>query len=419
MHPRRTLPALLLVVALVAGCSGSSGSDASAEGPASSEADGAAATTTTTEPTVEVEVYEGDDDGFYAVPDPLPDAPHGTLIRSQRVPEADPEGAEAYRIMYLSESVLDEPIAVTGLATVPIADAPEGGRPMMTTAHGTTGIADECAPSKELAPNEGTLVRAAFADEAIVASTDYEGLGTPGRHPYLVGESEGRSVIDALLAARQLPDAEAGDRFGIAGYSQGGHGALWAAEVSAEWAPDLELVGTFSGAPASEVGILLAAAYRLPQAGFAYMVIAGIAEAYDADPGIVLTDRGVGLLDAVDEGCARDTFAAVSGIPVEELVRPGGSGEEPWATLGPAQDAGTRKTNDAPVLIIHSRQDETVPLFFSEAVTERMCAEGITVERRLLDEGSHGGAAPEAYRQAMDWMHDRFAGEGEPASTCP
>ncbi|MCB0972282.1 MAG: hypothetical protein KDA97_12310, partial [Acidimicrobiales bacterium] len=244
MRARRTASTLLIALVLAAGCSSSSGSDAADDGATDPGAD-AADTTTTTEPTIEVDVYEGDDDGFYEVPDPLPEGPHGTLIRYQRVPDADPEGASAYRIMYLSESVLDEPIAVTGIATVPTAEAPAEGRTMMTTAHGTTGIADECAPSKKGGANEGTLVRRAFADTAVVASTDYEGLGTPGRHPYLVGESEGRSVIDALLAARELPDAETGTRFGIAGYSQGGHGALWAAEVSAEWAPDLELVGTF------------------------------------------------------------------------------------------------------------------------------------------------------------------------------
>ena len=417
MRARRTASTLLIALVLAAGCSSSSGSDAADDGATDPGAD-AADTTTTTEPTIEVDVYEGDDDGFYEVPDPLPEGPHGTLIRYQRVPDADPEGASAYRIMYLSESVLDEPIAVTGIATVPTAEAPAEGRTMMTTAHGTTGIADECAPSKKGGANEGTLVRRAFADTAVVASADYEGLGTPGRHPYLVGESEGRSVIDALLAARELPDAETGTRFGIAGYSQGGHGALWAAEVSAEWAPDLELVGTFSGAPASEVGVILAAAYRLPQAGFAYMMIAGIAEAYDADPAIVLTPKGVDLLDAVDEGCARETFAAVSGIPVEELVIPGGTGEPPWDELGPAQDAGQRKTNDAPVLIIHSEGDEVVPLFFSEQVTNRMCDNGQVVERRLIDEGGHTPAAVPAYDQAMAWMADRFAGEVDPISSC-
>jgi acetyl esterase/lipase len=40
-----------------------------------------------------------------------------------------------------------------------------------------------------------------------VVRTAYEGLGTPGVHPHLVGTSEGRSVLDMVRAARRLVDA--------------------------------------------------------------------------------------------------------------------------------------------------------------------------------------------------------------------
>ena len=89
--------------------------------------------------------YDGDD--FYAVPDPLPSGPHGTLIRYEPLDDQAFDGATAYRIMYLSESLQGDPIAVTGLASVPTAEAPADGRPTVTISHGTTGIADECAPS--------------------------------------------------------------------------------------------------------------------------------------------------------------------------------------------------------------------------------------------------------------------------------
>ena len=61
-----------------------------------------------------------------------------------------------------------------------------------------------------------------------VVRTDYEGLGTPGVHQYLVGKSEGRSVLDAVRAARAL-EPRCRKRFVIAGHSQGGHAALFAA----------------------------------------------------------------------------------------------------------------------------------------------------------------------------------------------
>ena len=250
------------------------------------------------------EVAAGDD--LYEVPDPIPDVPHGTLLRYQEVTPTVVEGARTWNVMYTSESVAGDPIVVTGVVAVPEAPAPEGGRTTLALAHGTAGIADECAPSKEGGGRELLLMGPVVEEGWIVTLTDYEGLGTPGRHPYLVGESEGRSVIDSVLAAGSLPDADQGDQLAIAGYSQGGHGALFAGEVAEEWAPDLDVIGTFAGAPATEVDVILRAAPRLPQAGFAYMIVAGIAAAHpEADPGLFLTEEGVARLDAVDEGCTQ------------------------------------------------------------------------------------------------------------------
>lgn len=367
------------------------------------------------------ESFDAADGGdFYAVPDPLPAGAHGDLVRYEEL-DLEVPGATAYRIMYLSESLAGEPIAVTGLASVPTAAAPADGRPMVTISHGTTGIADECAPSKDPTQNEFTLVSGTMADTHLIAATDYEGLGTPGRHPYLVGESEGRGSIDAILAAGQLPDADAGTKLAIVGYSQGGHGAIWTNQVAAEWAPELEVVGTFAGAPASEVDVILAAAPYLPQAGFAYMIVAGFEAAYpEADADDFLTPQGAELLDAVDVGCTEDTFAAVAGYSPADLIQPDAAQTEPWRTLAEANDAGTAKTNDAPTLVIHSTGDGTVPLAFTEMLQERMCGLGQVIERRLIDAGGHGPAAIPAYEQAFTWLEQRFADDAPaPVSTCP
>ena len=59
-------------------------------------------------------------------------------------------------------------------------------------------------------------------------ATDYEGLGGPGPHPSIIGVSEGRSMLDASRAAGQVPGVYLSDTTAIAGFSQGGHAALWA-----------------------------------------------------------------------------------------------------------------------------------------------------------------------------------------------
>ena len=371
-----------------------------------------AASSTTTEPRAEELAAEAD---LYAVPATLPAGPHGTLIRYQRVTPTVIEGATTYRILYTSQSTEGTPIPVTGTVLVPDAPAPAVGRPLLTIAHGTTGIADECAPSKDPG-GELSLLAEPVAQGWLVAETDYEGLGTPGRHPYLVGESEGRSTLDAIVAAGQLPGADPGSRLAIAGYSQGGHGALWANQLAAEYTPDLEVVGTFAGAPATEMQIIL----RGAPGGFKALMVAGYAAAYpNLDPAAFFTPRAVDALEAVDAGCTGDVFEAMAAIPADQVTVPTAF-DGAWVSVADANDPGRVKTDD-PILIIHSQQDETVPIILSKFLLERMCKAGQVVERRVLpDGGGHGPAAVVAYPQAISWLEDRFAAEpAEPVSSCP
>lgn len=418
-RPGRLVAALLAVVALLVGAACSGDGDGGSGDAAATTTTEVAGPTSTTETDTGLEPEEvGSAEELYAVPDPVPDVDHGTLLRYQEITPSPTDGAATYRVMYTSESLAGDPIVVTGTVVLPTGPAPEEGRTTLALAHGTTGIADECAPSRAEGGRELALAGPAAERGWITTSTDYEGLGTPGRHPYLVGESEGRSVVDSVLAAGMLPGADQGDRLAIAGYSQGGHGALWAGEVAPDWAPDMEVVGTFAGAPATEVDVILQAAPRLPQAGFAYMIVAGIAAAYpEAEPDQILTPEGVSRLDAVDEGCAREIFAAVAGVPASDLVRPDGPSTEPWPELARAQNPGQVVT-EAPILIVHSAQDETVPVALSGILYGRMCEEGQVVERRVLPEGSHVGAAPEAYRQGLAWLFDLAEG-GSPTDGCP
>jgi pimeloyl-ACP methyl ester carboxylesterase len=384
--------------------------------PASSATTGSAppAGASSTTPPPEV----GTADALYAVPSPIPDAPHGTLLKYQEVIPSSVDGARTYRIMYSSRSVADQPIVETGVALVPLVAAPADGRVTLTIAHGTTGIADECAPSKAAQGLEIAGMGPVAKQGWLVALADYEGMGTPGRHPYLVGESEGRSVVDAALAVRSLPGADAGPKLAIAGYSQGGHGALWAGQVAPTWAPQLTVVGTFAGAPATENDVILKAAARLPINGFSFMMVAGYQAAYpEADPAKVLTPAGLAKLDAVDHGCTADVFKATAGDPAE-LFRTDGTDNPPWSTLMAENNPGNTKVS-SPLLIIHSDDDSTVPVGLSAALFARMCKNGQVVERRVLEKaGGHIGAAVPAYVAGIAWLQDMAAGKA-PVNGCP
>jgi len=84
---------------------------------------------------------------FYVPPDPLPEAAPGTLIWS--APFRAIPGAQAWKILYHSRTVDGKDIAVSGVVVAPTGTAPRGGRVVVSWAHGATGLADMCAPSKQ------------------------------------------------------------------------------------------------------------------------------------------------------------------------------------------------------------------------------------------------------------------------------
>jgi uncharacterized delta-60 repeat protein len=365
------------------------------------------------------EEYVGDLEGFYAVSEPVPAHPPGTLLRYQRVDGVDIGGTTAYRTMYVSRSLTGEPVAVTGSALVPLGAPPPDGRRMLATGHGFTGVADVCAPSRSPQSHELQLMGAFAQAGYLISYTDFEGMGTPGRHPFVVGESEGRGVLDGVRAARQLPDAQAGDRFAITGYSQGGHAALFAGELAQEWAPELEHVGTFAGGPGTEIDVIAQFVPNIaPLAGVFYMAVAGFDAAYaDLELSDVLTPAGIESLDVVDEGCAGEVYAYYAGQDPAALLNPDYLTAEPWATYIRASNPG-HVTTEAPIYVFHSTQDELLPWQLTQNMVNRMCGNGQTVELVTPAAGGHGPAGVAAYQAAFPWIEGRFDGASA-GSSCP
>src|ERR1700722_17479606 len=183
----------------------------------------------------------------------------GKLLRAEPLYGA-PEGARAYKIYYQSTGMHGEPVTVSGMVIVPPGPPPQGPRPVVAWAHPTTGVVPRCAPS--LARKRYQMIagiRLMLARGYVIAATDYPGLGTPETHPYLVGDSEGRAVIDSVRAARQVPGADAGSRYVVWGHSQGGQAALFTGLLSQSYAPDLQLLGVAAAAPATELATLMKA----------------------------------------------------------------------------------------------------------------------------------------------------------------
>ncbi len=223
---------------------------------------------------------------------PGPDSAAGVhavprIVDSETVTDpviALPQAGSTLRVRYSSTSVRGLPTEMTGTLLTPSTRPPAGGWPLAVWNHMTVGAADRCAPSQAHAGHSelprmtsgdgivGRLLDAGFA----VARPDFEGIGGPGPHPYLIGDSLARSTVDMALAVADH-DRRIGRDVVVAGHSEGAVAALAAAaRPLSEWG-DLRLRAVSALAPPTQVAALLDGASHVPVSGPAINELMGLA----------------------------------------------------------------------------------------------------------------------------------------------
>ncbi|HAV4974200.1 alpha/beta hydrolase [Acinetobacter baumannii] len=169
--------------------------------------------------------------------------------------------AESSILTYKMLGQSGQEVQATSLVFTPNTQPPVGGWPIVLWAHGTTGVADVCAPSKAaLTESTKDLISKLLAAGYVVVAPDYEGLGTPGIHPFLNVKSEAFSITDAVVATRNYLSQRnllTSKKWLTVGHSQGGHAALGAAQYASR--AQLDYKGTVAVAPASNLGFILVA----------------------------------------------------------------------------------------------------------------------------------------------------------------
>lgn len=357
-----------------------------------------------------------DGDAFYTPPTPIPGDAPGDLIWA-RPYDGAPADSVGWQVLYRSESVAGDPIAVSGLVIAPA--TPSGSDVVLSWAHGTTGMGDQCAPSKGTAgmSAEGLIGGIAVDRGWTFVATDYEGLGTPGDHPYLVGLSEGRGVLDIVRAAAQLDGAgvDTDPRVAIFGHSQGGHAALMASELAATYAPELEIVGTVAGAPPGDLALIASAfasaSARGAAGGFGLMLDAGFLAAYPDLPIDAVADATAQpLLDQVGDTCSDEAFDLASELTT---AQPDPSTDPEWLAALEANSPGAVAPS-GPVLIFHGDADTTVPPTLSKSIRDDYCALGATVQRTVYPGSDHITVIFSAIGEIQGWIIDRLDGVSAP-----
>ncbi len=327
----------------------------------------------------------------------------------------------AFRVMYRSTGLEGEPVAVSGTIIFPEDAAPKGGRNVVAWAHYTTGVSERCAPT--LMPDLGGTIPGLaemLARGYVVVATDYEGLGVPGVHAYLVGVTEAHAVLDSVRAARNLTAAHASNRFAVWGHSQGGHAALFTRELAATYAPELKLVGIAAAAPATDlVELFKAQKGSLAGEGLTSMALLSWSRTYNLPIDSVLEKSVEKRFEKVGESCIQSVSQMLRLLKLawplkKEFLKADPTTLPAWRELM-EKNSTSAAASGVPVFIAQGTGDKTVRPQITIAFAKALCANGTAVDLKLMKGASHGYAAEKSSYQAVKWIADRFKGKTPPS----
>jgi pimeloyl-ACP methyl ester carboxylesterase len=348
----------------------------------------------------------------------------GTLLAFEHQPPAELLAtAERFRFIYQSENVSGARGPVSAVLLVPPGTPPAGGWPVVSWAHGTTGVADKCAPSatdnlfyNEYAEEARSMMAAGYA----VVATDYVGLGTPGMHSYLIGVDGANAVVDAVVAAHQLAAAESSIQLDVewfaSGHSQGGQAALFATRARSR-APGYPLLGAVAIAPASQMRLALPFIMESGAAGavpYGVYMVAGLEtvdESFETTD--VLGPLGRSLEDTLlRTGCWPDGLTALQAAEQrgEDLSsvfeidpRTMSALTEKLERFGDADNEGV----EGAVMVVQGETDVDVPKVATDQMVASLVGAGAEVDYRTYADKGHDQVLGPSICDRLRWMAER------------
>jgi pimeloyl-ACP methyl ester carboxylesterase len=335
---------------------------------------------------------------FYNTPSSIPSNAPGTILRFETMNAPFPE-SQAWRVLYTSTGINGETIAVSGMVFAPAGPIPPGGRPVVSWAHPTTGIDDQCAPSRSPKPYDDVQGLADFLNLGwVVVATDYQGLGTDGMHPYLVGASEAQGTIDIVRAARNLNETGASSNYFVFGHSQGGQAALFAGQMASTYAPELQLLGVAAAAPAG----LLVPLFQADKNTAAGAVLGSYAvvswsDIFGYDEATVVKPTLSGRVHAVSEKCVvGGSRLSDIELGINDLILKG----RMWA----ADPATTAPWSNQFALNTAAQSPITTPLLLTQGTADKIITPSTTAELTAIYVAMGNNQATEQVMDGVDHM---------------
>ncbi|HXY66588.1 MAG TPA: lipase family protein [Mycobacterium sp.] len=366
-------------------------------------------------------------DPFYQPPAGYQHAMPGTVLRSRDVGLAFlgliPQRAMATQLLYRTTGMNGNPEATVTTVIVPGDITPERPCPVLSYQCAIDAVSSRCFPSYALRRNawavgalaqlELLLITAALAEGWAVSIPDHEGRdgmwGAPHEPGYRILDG-----IRAALGAAGLglsPSAPVG----LWGYSGGGLATAWAAELCADYAPELDIVGAVLGSPVGDLGHTFRRLNGTFLSGLPAMVIAALAHIYpDLDRVIQehANEEGRALLQRLERmttvgavlRMAKKDVGVYLDRPLEEILMT----PEVQHVFDSIRLGATVPT--PPVLIVQAVHDYLIDVEDIDQLAHTYSAGGadVTYHRDAFNE--HLLLHPLSAPMTLRWLQDRFAG---------
>lgn len=328
------------------------------------------------------------------------------------------EASAQYRIEYRStDGVKGEGSRIDSAAVfLPKGPVPQGGWPIVAWTHGTTGVANRCAPSlNPRTPRDSQYLNTWLSLGYAIVAPDYPGQGSHGLHHYINARSEAWSTLDSIKAAEQAFPLK--NEIILVGQSQGAHAAFASAGYQPTYAPQLNINSTvLTGTPyfndlSSADSILSSAASqgksalkgdpKIPYIFYIYLSEAAKNPQLKASD--YFQDKALPLLSRADKLCITPLTEEVmkQQLNTENSLKP--AVQQLLASAKGALQYPTLKINH-PVFIGIGESDINVPTAMQKQFAEDVKAAGTETEVHLYPGLDHSGAVNPSLRDSIPFV---------------
>lgn len=368
-----------------------------------------------------------DVDPFHRPPSGFQHAAPGTVLRSRDVELGFlgliPQRVNATQLLYRTTDRHGQPQATVTTVLVPAGHRAGQVRNVVSYQCAIDAVSSRCFPSYalrrraravgSLAQFEYLLIAAALAEGWVVSVPDHEGPDGVWGSPH----EPGYRVLDGLRATLDF-DAfglARDSRVGLWGYSGGGLASAWAAEVHADYAGEINIVGAVLGSPVGNLGNTF---HRLNGSNFAALpalVVSALAKSYPGLNKVIeehATTEGREVLRRLERMTTLQAVVRMFRTDMDSLVHP------PLAEVLQTPEVqevfeairlgGTVPT--PPVLIVQAVHDSIIAVSDIDDLAALYSLGGaqVTYHRDMFSE--HMLLHPMSAPMTLRWLGDRFAG---------